>query len=139
MSVIEALMILFAKEIASGDRVASAIHKLTGGQLADPKNYEAAFLSWVQHVCSALRRRIEQDIEYGGGHDENGQRLQAPDIPPLRDFKDLCDGVSLAYLVSFYCPNIVPWTSVRVKYLPTVEVNICFDFYFLFKIIFYGS
>lgn len=122
MSVIEALMVLFAKEIASGDRVASAISKLTGGNLSDPKNYEGAFLHWVQHVCSALRKRIDQDLEYGG-HDENGQRLQPPDIPALRDFKDLCDGVCLAFLVSFYCPNIVPWTSVRVKYLPTVEVS----------------
>lgn len=122
MSVIEALMVLYAKEIASGDRVASAISRLTGGILQDPRNYEAAFLNWVQHVCAALRRRIDQDIEFGG-HDDNGQRLQPPDIQPLRDFKDLCDGVCLAFVVAFYCPKIVPWTSVRVNYLPTVEVS----------------
>lgn len=122
MSVIEALMVLYAKEIASGDRVAAAISRITGGQLADAKNYEQAFLHWVSHVCAALKKRIDQELEIDG-YDENGQRLQAPDIPPLRDYKDLCDGVCLAYLISFYCPKIVPWTSVRIKYLPIVEVS----------------
>lgn len=53
-----------------------------------------------------------------------GVRLQSPDIPPIRDYIDLCDGVCLAYLISYYCPNIVPWTSVRVNYMPTVEDSI---------------
>uniref|UniRef100_A0A336MXI7 CSON005804 protein n=1 Tax=Culicoides sonorensis TaxID=179676 RepID=A0A336MXI7_CULSO len=123
MSVIEALMVLYAKEIASGDRVASAIARITGAQLADSKNYEQAFLYWVSYVCAALKKRIEQELEIDG-LDENGQRLQVPDIPPLRDYKDLCDGVCLAYLISFYCPKIVPWTSVRIKYLPIVEDSI---------------
>ncbi|XP_063709467.1 patronin isoform X3 [Culicoides brevitarsis] len=123
MSVIEALMVLYAKEIASGDRVASAIARITGAQLVDTKNYEQAFLHWVQHVCAALKKRIDQELEIDG-YDENGQRLQSPEIPPLRDFKDLCDGVCLAYLISFYCPKIVPWTSVRIKYLPIVEDSI---------------
>lgn len=53
-----------------------------------------------------------------------GVRLQSPNIPPVRDYIDLCDGVSLAYLISYYCPNIVPWTSVRLNYMPTVEDSI---------------
>lgn len=122
MSVIEACMVLYAKEIGSGDRVASTIARITGGQLSDPKNYEKSFLHWISHVTAALKKRIDQELEIDG-YDQNGQRLQAPDIPPLRDFKDLCDGVCLAYLVSYYCPKIVPWTSVRIKYLPIVEVS----------------
>lgn len=53
-----------------------------------------------------------------------GVRLQSPDMPPIRDYIDLCDGVCLAYLISYYCPNIVPWTSVRINYMPTVEDSI---------------
>lgn len=122
MSVIEALMVLYAKEIASGDRVASAIARINAGYLADPRNYELAFMCWVSHVCTALQRRIDQEIKIDS-LDERGHRLQSPDIPPLTDFKGLCEGVHLAFLCSFYCPKIVPWTSVKVNYLPTVEVN----------------
>lgn len=53
-----------------------------------------------------------------------GVRLQAPYIPPIRDYKDLCDGVCLAFLVANYCPNVVPWTLVRVNHLPSVEDSI---------------
>lgn len=127
MSVIEALMVLYAKEIAAGDRIATAVHKLTGGTLTDTKNFEAAFLNWVQHVCAALKRRVERDSEYEGGQNSNGQRYQFPDVSPLRDYKDLCDGVCLAFVVAYYCPNIVPWTSVKVNYLPTVEVSYISD------------
>lgn len=51
-------------------------------------------------------------------------RLQSPNIPPIRDYRDLCDGACLAFLISHYCPRVVPWTSVRVNYLPTVEDSI---------------
>lgn len=53
-----------------------------------------------------------------------GVRLQSPNIPPVRDYIDLCDGVCLAYLISYYCPSIIPWTSVRLNYMPTVEDSI---------------
>lgn len=39
----------------------------------------------------------------------------------FKDLKDLCDGVGLAALISFYCPEELPWTEVRVSYLPTVQ------------------
>lgn len=45
-------------------------------------------------------------------------------MPPIREYRDLCDGVCLAFLISYYCPRIVPWTSVRVNHLPTVEVRV---------------
>lgn len=124
MSVIEALMILYAKEVASGDRVSASLARISGGSLpANSQNYEAALLCWISHVCAALKKRINQEIE-NGATDENGVRLQSPDVPPIRDYRDLCDGVCLAYLISYYCPKVVPWISVRVNYLPTVEDSI---------------
>jgi len=30
----------------------------------------------------------------------------------------------LALLISYYCPKVVPWTSVRINYLPAVEDSI---------------
>jgi calmodulin-regulated spectrin-associated protein len=53
-----------------------------------------------------------------------GDRLHAPDFPPVRELKDLCDGISLAALVSFYCPEELPWTDVVVSYLPTISDSV---------------
>lgn len=71
MSVIEALMILYAKEVASGDRVSASLARISGGSLpANSQNYEAALLCWISHVCAALKKRINQEIE-NGATDEN--------------------------------------------------------------------
>lgn len=67
MAVIEALMMLYAKEIASNERISNAIRKMSG--LSDQPvvtvggNVEQTVLSWVSHTCSALKKRIERDIQ----------------------------------------------------------------------------
>lgn len=53
-----------------------------------------------------------------------GKRLQVPEIPPVRDYQDLFDGICLALLISYYCPNVLKWTDVRFNYLPAVEDSI---------------
>lgn len=71
MSVIEALMVLYAKEVASSERISAAINRITGGILSkDSQHHEAALLCWLRHVCAALKRRIDHDIENGAA-DEN--------------------------------------------------------------------
>ncbi|KPU76424.1 uncharacterized protein Dana_GF11779, isoform S [Drosophila ananassae] len=125
MSVIESLMVLYAKEISSGDRVMAAIRRISGSNYQAPpgQSYEQALLAWISHACAALKKRIIKEVETGLP-DDNGSRLQTPDIPPVRDFQDLCDGICLALLISYYCPKVVPWTSVRINYLPAVEDSI---------------
>ncbi|XP_051861557.1 patronin isoform X38 [Drosophila albomicans] len=125
MSVIESLMILYAKEISSGDRVTSALRRISGSSYQAPagQTYEQALLAWISHACAALKKRIVKELE-SSVPDEIGTRLQTPDIPPVRDFQDLCDGICLALLISYYCPKVVPWTSVRINYLPAVEDSI---------------
>ncbi|KAL7735746.1 hypothetical protein ACLKA6_019998 [Drosophila palustris] len=125
MSVIESLMILYAKEISSGDRITSALRRISGTSYQAPsvQSYEQALLAWISHACAALKKRIVKELE-SSVPDEIGTRLQTPDIPPVRDFQDLCDGICLALLISYYCPKVVPWTSVRINYLPAVEDSI---------------
>ncbi|XP_017961424.1 patronin isoform X44 [Drosophila navojoa] len=125
MSVIESLMVLYAKEISSGDRVVSAIRRISGSNYQAPpgQSYEQGLLAWISHACAALKKRIVKELE-SSVPDEIGTRLQTPDIPPVRDFQDLCDGICLALLISYYCPKVVPWTSVRINYLPAVEDSI---------------
>uniref|UniRef100_A0A182YJE2 Uncharacterized protein n=1 Tax=Anopheles stephensi TaxID=30069 RepID=A0A182YJE2_ANOST len=90
-------------------------------------HHEAALLNWISHVCGALKKRIDYELTTNGGSgtvDEYGQRHQSPDVPPVRDFRELCDGVCLAYLISFYCPKLVPWHSVKFNHVPTIEDSI---------------
>ncbi|CAG2057112.1 unnamed protein product, partial [Timema podura] len=53
-----------------------------------------------------------------------GDRLYTPDIRPLTELKDLCNGVCLAALISFYCPEELPWTDVIVNYFPTISDSV---------------
>ncbi|KAF5305035.1 hypothetical protein FQR65_LT18790 [Abscondita terminalis] len=129
MSVIEAFMVLYAKEVVTPDRVLAAVHRFSHGPTAIssvPENYEQGLLLWVSHACVALRKRIEQESESGmvvnGGGE--GDRLQVPELPVIKDFKDLCDGVALAALISYYCSEELPWKKIRVSYLPTVSESL---------------
>ncbi|XP_058982264.1 patronin isoform X5 [Musca domestica] len=125
IAVIESLMLLYAKEITSNERVNNAIKRISGNvnpQLASG-NVEQTILSWVSHTCAALKKRIERDVQTSLDEDST-KRLQSLDIPPVRDFQDLCDGICLALLISYYCPKVLSWTEVRINYLPAVEDSI---------------
>lgn len=122
MAVIEALMILYAKEITSGDRIHSAISRLTSGTPPAGLSSDQLLLLWISHVMAALKYRLDHQLALNELVDEKGKVLRTPDIPaPVQDFASLCDGVCLAYLIAFYCPKVMPWYQVRISYLPTVE------------------
>ncbi|XP_061511279.1 patronin isoform X26 [Anopheles gambiae] len=130
MTVIEALMVLYAKEVASSGRISSALERISGCSVAPTvQHHEAALLNWISHVCGALKKRIDYELTANGGAgaaavDEYGQRHQSPNVPPVRDFRELCDGVCLAYLISYYCPKLVPWHSVKFNHVPTITDSI---------------
>lgn len=45
--------------------------RITGGVLPkESQHHEAALLCWLSHVCAALKRRIDHEIE-NGAIDEN--------------------------------------------------------------------
>lgn len=71
MSVIEALMMLYTKEIATRERISGVIGRISGGGLPDTvQGHENALLYWVSHAAAALKRRIDYEIEMGAT-DEN--------------------------------------------------------------------
>lgn len=74
MAVIEAIMMLYAKEIASNERINNAIKRISGNNdqpvLTASGNVEHIILSWVSHTCAALKKRIERDIQLNP-EDEN--------------------------------------------------------------------
>lgn len=74
MAVIEALMMLYAKEITSNERITNAIRRISGNSdqpvMTSSGNIEQTILSWVSHTCAALKKRIERDIQMNP-EDEN--------------------------------------------------------------------
>ncbi|XP_045470908.1 patronin isoform X16 [Harmonia axyridis] len=127
MAVIESVMTLYAKEVVTPDRVLGAVQRFCHERntpSATPENYEQGLVMWISHACEALKRKIEQDLGSGATNGGDGDRLRPPNFPPIRELKDLCDGVGLAALVSYYCPDELPWSELKVSYVPTVHESL---------------
>lgn len=64
MAVIESIMILYAKEVLSPDRVVAAVQRFNHGPPPTmPENHEQGILLWVCHACDALKQRIDQELQ----------------------------------------------------------------------------
>ncbi|KAK2582397.1 hypothetical protein KPH14_004717 [Odynerus spinipes] len=114
MAVIEGLMVLYAKEVVTGDRVVSVIRRFD--PLADvevPSDHEKGLLLWISHASHALIAKIQ--TEEGAG-----DKTRLPELPAAKDFQSLCDGVGLAAVVAFYCPGELNWMDIRVSKRPSV-------------------
>uniref|UniRef100_A0A0A9X248 Short spindle protein 4 n=1 Tax=Lygus hesperus TaxID=30085 RepID=A0A0A9X248_LYGHE len=111
--VMQAVMTLYAKEVATPEFVYAAVKRLlpSGVSVDPPQDYENALLFWINQVTSALKTRSDQE---DSGH-------KCPEFPKANSLQDLCDGSSLAALVSFYCPEELHWSSIVVSQLPNVS------------------
>uniref|UniRef100_A0A1B6FVT7 Patronin n=1 Tax=Cuerna arida TaxID=1464854 RepID=A0A1B6FVT7_9HEMI len=115
VNVMEALMALYAKEVATPDRVLAAVQRFSQShQRPLPADHEQALLLWVNEANLALRERIQQEAKSQGD-------VPVPELKRVSDLNDLCDGVSLAGLIAFYCPEELPWRSITVNKVPTVS------------------
>ncbi|KAK9510532.1 hypothetical protein O3M35_005291 [Rhynocoris fuscipes] len=115
-SVMQAVMTLYAKEVATPEFVYAAVKRFLPSDMSEkhttPTDYENALLFWINHATSALRRRIEQ---------EEQTSVKCPEFPNVVSLQDLCDGVSLCGLVSFYCPEELHWSNISISQVPTVS------------------
>jgi hypothetical protein len=82
MAVIEAIMVLYAKEVVTPDRVVVAIQRFSHSRATSPEplpsDHEEGLVLWVNKACSALKRRIEQELEQcdGGGREVTSWFMQ---------------------------------------------------------------
>ncbi|XP_016919070.1 patronin isoform X13 [Apis cerana] len=114
MAVIEGLMVLYAKEVVTGDRVVSAIRRFDPqAEVEVPGDHEKGLLLWISHASHALIAKIQ--TEEGAG-----DKTRLPELPAAKDFQSLCDGVGLAAVVAFYCPGELNWMDIRVSKRPSV-------------------
>ncbi|XP_054006404.1 patronin isoform X8 [Hylaeus anthracinus] len=114
MAVIEGLMVLYAKEVVTGDRVVSAIRRFDPQADVDvPGDHERGLLLWISHASHALIAKIQ--TEEGAG-----DKTRLPELPAAKDFQSLCDGVGLAAVVAYYCPGELNWMDIRVSKRPSV-------------------
>ncbi|GAB1859586.1 LOW QUALITY PROTEIN: patronin [Camponotus japonicus] len=114
MAVIEGLMVLYAKEVVTGDRVVSAIRRFDPQAEVDvPSDHEKGLLLWINHASHALIAKIQSE-------DGAGDKTRLPELPAAKDFQSLCDGVGLAAVVAFYCPGELNWMEIRVSKRPSV-------------------
>lgn len=66
MAVIESIMILYAKEVLTPDRVVAAIQRFSLGRNPAPplpESHEQGLLLWVCEACEALKKRIDQEMK----------------------------------------------------------------------------
>ncbi|XP_020292949.1 patronin isoform X6 [Pseudomyrmex gracilis] len=114
MAVIEGLMVLYAKEVVTGDRVVSAIRRFDPQATVDvPSDHEKGLLLWINHASHALIAKIQSE-------EGAGDKSRLPELPVAKDFQSLCDGVGLAAVVAFYCPGEINWMEIRVSKRPSV-------------------
>ncbi|XP_023247057.1 patronin isoform X2 [Copidosoma floridanum] len=119
MAVIEGLMVLYAKEVVTGERVLAAVQRFEPHpeHMSPPQDHERGLLLWISHATAGLVAKIQS-----GQHQQdpaaNGKLL--PELPPAKDLQSLCDGVGLAAVVAYYCPNELSWTDIRVSKRPSV-------------------
>lgn len=114
MAVIEAMMALYAKEVVTGDRVIAAVQRFNP-ELKEqmPHDHEQGLLLWVQYACTALKKRVQA----------SGSQL-LDDLRPITNLEGLCDGLRLACLVSFYCPDELPADHLVVNKVPSVSDSV---------------
>ncbi|KAH7947085.1 hypothetical protein HPB52_007516 [Rhipicephalus sanguineus] len=99
MAVINGIMELYIKEVLIPIKVFEVLSDTGGGS----RRRGGCGALWFEQVLCEKRHRIE---------DELGPDSACRGPPMLQDLADLSDGCALAALLSFYCPQHCPGTTV---------------------------
>ncbi|CAH0405077.1 unnamed protein product [Chilo suppressalis] len=109
MTVIEAIMVLYAREVVTLDRVSAAAQRFGTSQPLPAGSsipHEDGLLCWINAACAAFNKAEEEPARH---------------VAPVGSVQDVCEGTALAALVSFYCPEAVPRGAVRVGRVASLQ------------------
>ena len=116
MVIIEAIMSLYIKEVLIPEKVAEVVHRFLPIDTETeelPEEAEDAAIFWINKSCQKFRQRIEFEIDLLTPTEEDDEDDYAvPEIAPVEYIWDLSDGVSLASLLAFYCPDELTWKEI---------------------------
>ncbi|KAG0727117.1 Patronin [Chionoecetes opilio] len=102
------------KMVVVAERVVAVLQRLGGGTAPEraPQDQEEALVLWVSCITQALQERIH--------HHAQAQDHELPVFPRIQDLSDLSDGIGLAALVAFYCPQELSWQDIAVADPPSI-------------------
>ncbi|XP_026314542.1 patronin-like isoform X11 [Hyposmocoma kahamanoa] len=109
MAVMEAIMVLYAREVVTLDRVSAAAQRFGTSQplpVGSSIPHEDGLLCWINAACTALNKAEEDQSQH---------------VPMVKNLQELCDGTALAALISFYCPEALPRSAVRVGRMASIQ------------------
>ncbi|CAG9134719.1 unnamed protein product [Plutella xylostella] len=109
MTVIESLMSLYAREVVTLDRVAAAAQRFGAYQPPAPGSgvpHEDGLVCWVNAAAGKLNEAEPDPSSH---------------VPMVKNLQDMCDGTALAALISFYCPDALPRSQVRVGRMASIQ------------------
>ncbi|KAK7069879.1 hypothetical protein SK128_011064, partial [Halocaridina rubra] len=115
LAVIEAMMALYIREVVVAERAVVVLQRVSGSSKEPertPQDQEEALVLWINHITQALQERIHQHV--------NSQEQELPVFPRIQDLSDLSDGIGLAALIAFYCPQELQWGDIAVADPPSI-------------------
>ncbi|XP_066967188.1 uncharacterized protein Patronin isoform X10 [Macrobrachium rosenbergii] len=119
LAVIEAMMALYIREVVVAERAVVVLQRVSGSSKEPertPQDQEEALVLWINHITQALQERIHQHVQ--------SQEQELPVFPRIQDLSDLSDGIGLAALIAFYCPQELQWGDIAVADPPSIADSI---------------
>ncbi|KAK8772618.1 hypothetical protein V5799_024144 [Amblyomma americanum] len=106
MAVINGIMELYIKEVLIPIKVFEVVRRFSAVNYPEevPVDADDAALLWLNKCSVKMRHRIEEEL--GPGQPPVG----GP--PMVQELGELSDGCALAALLSFYCPQHLPWQDL---------------------------
>lgn len=107
MAVISGIMELYIKEVLIPIKVFEVVRRFSAVGYPEevPVDAEDAALLWLNKCSVKMRHRVEDELGPGPHQPVGG--------PPMaQELGDLSDGCALASLLSFYCPQHLPWQDL---------------------------
>ena len=119
MAVIEALMLLYIRELVEPARVSQAVKRFTKNTAGDdvPQETEEALIYWVNESCQSLRKKLDES--------KKSSDTFLPKLTKLQDLTDFTDGVGLTSVIAFYCPDELLWSEISVGDPPSMSDSLC--------------